>query len=145
VSIGQGSGEIETGWTDGLITWLLEHFRFDHTFNVPLGGGSSPDGNVLYLDKAIPINYVQRNDARVPAWRYLCVHEGVEKMLLDNGVPYLPAHACATAIELACVADDKFDVAQYDTFWNAQLKVAAQHKLGDGTPPDIEMAPYEEN
>jgi len=144
MSVGHGSGIIDKAWTDELVEHILADFRFDHSFNIPLAGGSSQDATTVYMDKAIPLGYVQRDGKEVPAWHYLCVHEAVEKWLLDAGLPYLPAHAAATAVEIAAVENDGYDVNQYDAFWSKQEKVAARHNLGDGTPPDLETKPYEE-
>jgi hypothetical protein len=145
VSIGSGSGVIDRAWTDALVKQILSECTINRDFNVPLGAGSSQDGQTIYIDKSIPNSYKQKGGAVVPSDHYVAVHEYVEKRLLDAGIKYLPAHASATATELAAVQDDGFDVNQYDTFFDKWLKVAAKHKLGDDTPPDLELKPYEES
>ena len=79
-----------------------------------------------------------------PAFAQDVRDEFVEKALLDTGMPYLPAHAAATATEIACAKDDGIDIDAYDAFFDRWEKVAARHKLGDDTPPDIETKPYTE-
>jgi len=144
VSIGHGSGVIDKAWLDKLIADIEQQTMFDHTYNVPLAGGSSKDGKTIYMDQAIPTTYTQRGGAIVDVTRYLRVHEYVEKRLIDAGNGYLASHGAATAVELAALQDDGYDVGQYDAFWSKWEKVAAKHKLGDGTPPDLELKPYEE-
>ena len=134
VSVGHGSGVIDTAWTDALVAHIRAKVTIDRSYNVPLAGGISQDGRTVYVDRAIPDDYDP----------YLAVHEFVEKQLLDAGIPYLPAHAVATAAELAAVKDDGIDVDDYDAFWDRWEKVAAKHQLGDDTPPDIEKKPYTE-
>lgn len=143
MSVGHGSGVIDKAWIDAAIAFIAEDVRFDHSFNIPLGGGSSADGSVIFMDKRIPKSYRQRNNKEVQAWRYLCLHEFVEKRLIDAGMPYTPAHACATAAELAAVQDDGFSVDEYDSFWSHYLDIVEKTKLGDDTPPDLDMHAYE--
>lgn len=152
MSIGQGSGDIDRKWLDTLIRFVTTYRKFNHVFNVPLAGGSSMDNKVTYEDQAIPTEYTQTGGQKVEAWKYLSVHEFIEKILIDAfikmGFPenevYLPAHGAATAVELAAVQDDGLDVKQYDRFWGQWEKFAAKHELGDGTPPNLELAPYKE-
>lgn len=134
MSIGHGSGKIDKAWTDAALAFIKSNCRIDRSYNVPLAGGISQDARTVYIDQAIPDTY----DA------YVAVHEYVEKRMLDAGMDYLPSHAIATAAEIACVQDDGIDVNEYDRFWQRWEKVAARHKLGDNTPPDLETKPYEE-
>jgi hypothetical protein len=135
VSIGHGSGVIDKAWTDRLVAQVRAETTLNRDYNVPLAGGISTDGKTIYVDKAIPDDYDD----------YLRVHEFVEKRLLDSGIDYLPAHAAATAAELAAVEDDGIDIDEYDRFWDRYEKVAAKHKIGQDTPPDLEMKPYTES
>jgi hypothetical protein len=135
VSIGHGSGVIDKAWTDRLVAQISRETTINRDYNVPLAGGISNDGKTIYIDRAIPDDY----DA------YVSVHEFVEKRLLDAGIDYLPAHAAATATELAAVQDDGIDIDKYDAFWDKWEKVAAKHKIGQDTPPDLEMKPYAES
>lgn len=152
MSVGHGSGIIEKSWTDELIGLLLEYVRFDHGYNIPLGGGSSVDGSPIYGDKSIPMEYVQKNGKKVAVWHYLMVHEFVEKAIIDallkHGVPddkvYTPGHAVGTAAELAAAEDDGVNIDEYDGFYDHWLPVAEKKKLGDGTPPDLDLHAYED-
>lgn len=144
MSVGHGSGIIERAWTDQLLEFVQSEHRLDHSFKVPLGGGSSADGSIIYMDSRIPKTYTQgRGKKEVPAWRYLMLHEWQEKVDIDKGVPYAAAHAAATAIELAALEDDGFDVDDYDQFWSSWLPQVEKTKLGDGTPPDLDLHAYE--
>jgi hypothetical protein len=134
MSIGSGSGVIDKAWTDALIKQIRAETTINRDYNVPLAAGSSKDGKTIYIDRSIPTTFD----------RYVSVHEFVEKRLLDGGIAYAPAHAAATAAELACVKDDGVSIDDYDSFFDRWEKVAARHKLGDGTPPDLETRPYEE-
>jgi hypothetical protein len=144
MSVGHGSGVIDKAWLDQAIADVEKSTTFNHVFNIPLGGGSSKDGKTIYMDASIPASYQQRGGQQVDVTKYLRLHEWTEKRLLDAGMTYLPAHGIATAAEIAAVQDDGLDVNQYDSFWTKQLKVAAKHELGDGTPPNLELAPYQE-
>lgn len=143
MSVGHGSGIIEKSWIDEAITFITSETRFDHSFKVPLGGGSSTDGGVIYMDARVPKTYPQKNGKEVPAWKYLCIHEYVEKRLIDAGMDYTPAHACATACELAALQDDGYSIDEYDHFFDVWLPQVETTKLGDGTPPDLDLHAYE--
>lgn len=151
MSVGHGSGVIDRAWTDQLLAIVRKYREFNNDFNVPLGAGSNKAGDKTYYDRNIPTTYKQKGGRDMPVWLYWSAHELVEKAMIDFfrkiGVPenelYLPAHAVATAAELAAVQDDGYDINQYDVFGDKELKIAAKHNLGDDTPPDIEPAPYE--
>lgn len=136
-----GSGTVKKSWADQAVADATAR-AFVQTFNVPLAGGISKDAKTVYMDKAIPRTYTQRDGKVVPVWKYLCVHEFTEKCLLDAGWSYDPAHALATFAEEGCVKADGYDTAQYNAFWDDYEPVAAKHKLGDDTPPDLELKPY---
>lgn len=144
MSVGHGSGVIEKSWIDDAIKFILEDCRLDHTHKIPLGGGSSTDGSIIFQDVRIPRTYKQKNGKQVDVFKYLALHEFVEKRLIDAGMPYTPAHACATAAELAAVQDDGMSITEYDDFWDHWLPIVGKTKLGDGTPDDLDMHAYED-
>lgn len=151
MSVGHGSGVIDRAWTDKALAIVRKYRELNQEFNVPLGAGSAQNAVRWYLDRSIEKSYQQRGGRKVEMWLYWGLHEMVEQALIklfrELGVPedelYLPAHAIATAGELAALQDDGYDVNQYDDVSSKELKIAAKHDLGDDTPPDIEPAPYE--
>lgn len=152
MSIGHGSNIIEKSWTDDLLNLINRYTKLDHSHNVPLAGGISKSAATVYLDQAIPQSYLERGvGKRVPASKYLRIHEFVEKAVMDALVKlganprdvYLPAHAVGNAAEEAAVENDGYMLSEYGRFWDKWIPVAAKHKLGDGTPQNLELKPYE--
>lgn len=138
-----GSGAIEPGWLDEQIAEIGELTRLDHSKYVPLGGGSSKDGTIIYMDSRIPKTFRQRNGKECPVFKFLMIHEWWEKRAIDAGMKYTPAHSGATAVELTAVQDEGYSVKEYDDFWDHWLLIVEKTELGDGTPEDLDMHAYE--
>lgn len=117
------------------------------------GAGSSTDGARIYIDPQLPKEVafhtqdgiapkVPSIDPSVP----ISIHERVEKIFLNKGLPYSEAHPIALAVEHAWVRDNVGEpfVDQYEQALKGWLKHDETSPLAS-TPKDLELKPYETN
>ena len=111
--------------------------------DVPYGGGSSKDGNTIYIDRRIP-RYGVIDGKRVDIWKLIADHEDLEKRLLDQGMTYAQAHAEATKGEDHIADHQGIKHADYENFLKPFLERAKREARPDQVPADIEDRPYQE-
>ena len=120
--------------------------------DVPYAASISDDGSKVYVDRLVP-NYIpcEKMDgtyANVDAKKYVLLHEGRERDILDSQpeIKYGDAHKAAEAIEERVVQKDNNlsdkGLAQYNAAW--KLIDDAALKKGLGAPADIYRRPYED-
>jgi hypothetical protein len=119
--------------------------QINHNNDVPFGAGASNTGHVTNIDRRIPQHdprVLDRSGQPADLWKYLNIHEQVEKAKMDEGVPYKEAHEnFATAAERAAVEADGVDWKKYTEVMDGFLK-GVEHEHPANPPPDLYLKPY---
>lgn len=112
----------------------------DRTYDVPYIAGASTDSKTIYIDKSIPV-FLDIGGKSVDIAKYIAIHELTEKVLMDKGDLYSPAHKKATE-------EEKLEVEKDDINWklyqNAVLGFfnKTKSKKNINPPPDLYLNPY---
>lgn len=131
---------------DEAIKALASKIDINHQYWVPYLGGYSKDWNHprVYINSTFPDRLSLDGKVMQP-WRYLLIHETVEKCLMDElGLPYTVAHTFATGAEKAAVEADGFSWDAYTKALRTPIKQARYDKGGKSIPPDLDKRPYQE-
>lgn len=116
---------------------LWRDVQIVNTYWVPLLGGTARDWDkrTVYFDCRFP-RYLDIGHQRVDVWRYVLIHECVERTLMDElHLPYGIAHTFATAAERSAVEADGYA-------WDAYtLALRPFIKLARTQPRDVVRAP----
>lgn len=134
---------LSRGEVDEAIRALWKRMRIVHTYWVPLLGGSGKDWNkpTVYIDLRFP-NRLDVDGKTMHPFRYLLVHECVERVLMDElGLVYALAHTFATAAERSIVEADGFSWTSYTDALKPWIKQASEKPEGAKTPPDLDPRP----
>lgn len=128
---------------------LLQRCTIDTTHDVPYLGGISrgPKKPVVYIDPIVPQIFVTKRGQNLNMFRYLVVHEMVEKAMFDTfNMRYQEAHQIATRAEKAAVEADGHSWKEYQTF-SLQLVDDVRRKCLEKEdlqlPDDLELRPYQ--
>lgn len=116
--------------------------RIDRAHDIPYVAGYSRDGSVIYIDRDVPRSAVL-NGRRAPVHRFLAVHEGTEKPLIDQGLRYRRAHRVALRAEKARVRAAGVSWEAYHRFIRSHIRRAARKPLSR-VPKDLDLQPYRE-
>lgn len=110
--------------------------KINRTYDIPYTAGYPVEGVEVFVDRHLP---------EIPeAWlRTLCVHERVEKNLLDMGIDYKQAHPVADKVEHAVAAVRNIDIDQYDLFFRKECKEIGSERITH-VPDTLDMRPYED-
>lgn len=96
---------------------------------------SSVYGTHVYIDKEVPRYLVLKSGKKVDIDHYLCIHETVEKTLMEKlGYVYDHAHEMALHAEHDALRKDDVPQDEYDSFMFHWMK-QTQHRKVD-QPPD---------
>lgn len=122
--------------------WLLskttdhnKHVKISREYSVQGIAISSNDGNTVFIDSEIPKYLVLKSGVKVDIEKYLCIHEVVEKTLMDHlGYVYDHAHEMALHAEHDALKKDKVPQDEYDDFMFSWMKKTQDRK--DNLPPD---------
>jgi hypothetical protein len=132
---------------DEAIKALSERVRIDHQYWVPYLAGYSKDWShpYVYINATFPDRLSVDGKVMHP-WRYLLIHESVEKCLMDElNLPYAIAHSFATAAECTAVLADGFSWDDYTKALRKPIAQARKDANGRPIPPNLDLRPYEES
>ena len=102
--------------TDHALRALRARANLDRNHDVPYLAGYSVDGHTIFIDRHMPKSFIYKK-RRVLTDRFLIMHEGVEKSLIQLfGMHYLHAHQIALHAEQAAVRAEGIDWKAYDDF-----------------------------
>lgn len=111
-------------------------------YHVPYLAGYSTDGGTVYIDRDLPRWLPVSRGRRMDVDRYLLMHEGVEKALIDAyGLKYQHAHQVALRTEEALVRADGFTWREYDRAMQSYIKEVEEERPLH-LPPDLDLKPY---
>lgn len=118
----------------------------NNTYDVPYTAGYSMDGKTIYIDRKLPLNFVDSRGQTVPVYRYLIVHEVTEKALKDElGFSYNEAHSIAMGAEMHACTMDGINYDEYYTFIGKYVKIDIKPEDFNTIPPDLDIQPYIED
>ena len=134
--------------------WLIGEKMMDHAvksirarthlerdYDIPYLAGYSLDGHTIFIDRHMPRSFVYRS-RKVMTDRFLIVHEGVEKSLIQLlGMHYLHAHQIALHAEQAAVRAEGIKWEAYDAFMQEYIKVIGDEALSK-VPDNLDLTPY---
>ena len=102
--------------------------RIDHDHDVPGLACYSNDGKTIYIDRRVPKTFEYKGRS-VDVFRYLIMHEEVEKTLRDQlGLHYYHAHQIALRAEEAAVRADHIGWREYDAFMQKYINLCWSEK-----------------
>lgn len=123
---------------------LRRDLQISNAYDVPYLAGYSEDGKTIYIDMDLPRTFQDRRGRKVDVFRYLFLHETIEKTLLQAfDLKYQHAHQIALRVEAAAVRADGVMWKEYDDFMKKQIKVADEDQELT-LPPDLDLTPYED-
>ena len=127
---------------DRTLEAIAKRLVLNRDYHVPYLAGYSTDGKTVYIDRDLPRYLVTRSKRRIDVDRYLTMHEGVEKALIDTfNLKYQHAHQIALRTEEALIRADGFTWREYDRLMQQYIKeVEAARPLH--LPPDLDLKPY---
>jgi hypothetical protein len=129
---------------DRAIDAIHKRIIIDHRHHVPYLAGYSNDGRTIYIDRDLPASFKNRDGERVPTFRYLVLHESVEKALIDRlNLHYQHAHQIALRVEKSAVVADGVSWKEYDDFMQEWIKEAG-HETCTDLPGDLDITPYKD-
>lgn len=121
---------------------IAKRLVINRDYHVPYLAGYSTDGKVVYIDRDLPRWLPVRGGKRMDVDRYLLMHEGVEKALIDAyDLKYQHAHQIALRTEEALVRADGFTWREYDQAMQQYIKEVEEAKPLH-LPPDLDLKPY---
>ncbi len=132
-------------WSDKMmqdvVRALLTAVKINAKFSIPYMAGYSNDGKTIYIDNHVE-QYFKDGDDVYDVWRYLAIHETVEKAMQDVfKLKYFLAHQIALRIERAAVEADGLDWKVYDANAKKYIKRIEEEDIGD-IPHDLDLQPY---
>jgi len=122
---------------------LMPKFKAVHIntdYEIPYLAGYSVKGDMIYIDKRLPRRLKTKSGRVIDLFKYLVVHEIVEKYLEDHKhYKYAYAHELATGEERNAVERDNVN---WDEYQNYMLKMVQQLKTFSGSLPlDLDTKP----
>lgn len=113
----------------------------DTKHNIPYLAGYSKNSRIVYIDNRLPEFFKQRNGKIVHVWKYISIHEELEKDLIDKqGMTYHEAHEIATAAEKTALVHAGYDWGEYERFLAPYIKMC--DKECKNVPEDLDLTPY---
>lgn len=131
---------------DEAIKALASKIDIKHQYWVPYLGGYSKDWAhpCVYINSTFP-DRLKLDGKVMQPWRYLLIHEAVEKCLMDElGLTYTIAHTIATSAESTAVLADGFSWDAYTHALQKPIHEARNDSANRPTPPDLDIRPYQE-
>jgi hypothetical protein len=127
--------------TDHALRALRARTKLNRDFDIPYLAGYSKDGHTIYIDRHMAKSFVYKG-RRVLTDRFLIMHEGVEKSLIQlYGLHYLHAHQIALHAEQAAVRGENIEWKAYDKFMQENIKTIEDERL-EVVPADLDLTPY---
>jgi hypothetical protein len=115
--------------------------KVDRDHDIPYVAGYSENGKTIYIDRDLPKGFTDR-DKFIDTDRFLVLHEGVEKALIDLfDLRYQFALQVALRAERAAVAAAKIDWSAYDGFMQQHIEKIGGKPLTK-VPADLDLRPY---
>ena len=131
---------------DEAIKALANKVRIEHQYWVPYLGGYSKDWThpCVYINSTFP-DKLKAGAKVMQPWRYLLIHESVEKCLMDElSLPYTIAHTIATAAERTAVEADGYSWDAYTDALKKPIQQARKDMDDRPLPPDLDKRPYQQ-
>jgi hypothetical protein len=121
---------------------IVRSVKVIRTYDIPYVAGYSKDKPVVYIDRNVPPSFTDSKGIVRNIYRYLILHEAVEKSLIDVlKLYYQHAHQIALRIEVEAVKADGLSWDEYDQFIKNMIP-----KIGNKTilqvPKDLNLTPY---
>lgn len=118
---------------------IREDVKVVYDFDIPYVAGYSKDGKTFYIDRLLP-----RRMRNFDVSLTLLVHEAVERGLEGEikSLPYQLAHQIALRAERACVEAANISWAEYNSWFNVQIKKIGGRDSYPNCPPDLDLEPY---
>ena len=127
--------------TDHALRALRARANLDRNHDVPYLAGYSVDGHTIFIDRHMPKSFIYKK-RRVLTDRFLIMHEGVEKSLIQLfGMHYLHAHQIALHAEQAAVRAEGIEWKAYDDFMQPHIKTIEDERLTQ-VPANLDLTPY---
>ena len=127
--------------TDHALRALRARCTLNRDYDVPYLAGYSLDGSTIFIDRHMPKSFVYKQ-RRVLTDRFLIMHEGVEKSLIQlYGMHYLHAHQVALHAEQAAVRAEGITWKAYDDFMQANIKTIEDERV-TRVPATLDLTPY---
>ncbi len=121
---------------------ILKNANINSDLDIPFLSGYSISGETIYFDRHLP-KYVYLKDRKIDLYKYLKVHESVEKatMMLYN-FGYESSHRIALHFERKAVEEDDIPWKFYDKITDKYIKTVEGEKITK-LPKDLDLTPYE--
>ncbi|GAC1626592.1 MAG: hypothetical protein NVS9B10_14680 [Nevskia sp.] len=127
--------------TDHALRALRARSKLNRDYDVPYLAGYSVDGSTIFIDRHMPKSFVYKT-RRVLTDRFLIMHEGVEKSLIQlYGMHYLHAHQIALHAEQAAVRAEGITWKAYDDFMQTHIKTIEDERVTQ-VPATLDLTPY---
>lgn len=127
--------------TDHALRALRARAKLNRDYDIPYLAGYSVDGHTIFIDRHMPKSFVYKK-RRVLTDRFLIMHEGVEKSLIQLfGMHYLHAHQIALHAEQAAVRGEGIEWKAYDDFMQQYIKTIEDERL-TRVPANLDLTPY---
>lgn len=127
---------------DEAVRAIESEVKLETEYDIPYTAGYSVDGKTIYIDKILPRKYRQSDGKSVDVYRYVMIHEAIEKAMLEAyDLPYLYAHQIASQIERDSVEADGLNFGEYDRFCDKYIKEIEDvrpHMI----PKNLDLTPY---
>jgi len=132
---------ISNEMTDHALRAIRARTHLSRDFDIPYLAGYSQDGRTIFIDRHMPKSFVYRK-RRVLTDRFLIMHEGVEKSLMQlYGMHYLHAHQIALHAEQAAVRAEGIEWKAYDDFMQENIKSIEDERVSK-VPATLDLTPY---
>ncbi len=137
---------ISVGELKASIDDLLKDVKIDTKHDVPYTAGYSVNDKTVYIDHEVPKFMTTKEGRKVDVWRFLVVHEIIEKsMLMTHKLDYPHAHQIALRMEQATVEDeDRVSWNEYNTWMMKVVDDVQNRKEWPNVPKDLDMTPYKD-
>jgi hypothetical protein len=110
-------------------------------FNIPYVGGSSLDGQIVYIDEHVS-RYMKTSKGDIDCYYFFKLHEIIEKICKDVfGLTYQEAHEIAKMYERESIENYGFDWNEYDKKCKEIYTIVVNKKITK-IPKDLDMEPY---
>ena len=118
--------------------------KVDRSHQVPYVGGSSINGETVYIDERLPESFKDTLGRDIPVDKYLIVHEVVEKALTQRlKLPFNLAHFLATGTTTKYLDKDGVDEEEFWKIIEDQVDVCLKEYEKSKLPTDLDPIPYE--
>ncbi len=128
-----------------IFSWVYDRkYRTDRTFDIPYIGGCSKSGDVIYVDRDLPL-VVDIVGTPVPVLQYITLHERFEKALtLLMRMEYEEAHKAASLVVKRELQRRNILYRDYNQALDPFIKASDLVKV-KRVPKDLDFKPYSDS